>query len=288
MNLALPLKGEPTALVLLAHGASESEGAEASPCLEPLRQRGDFSAVVPAFWKQDPRLPEVLAALSQPRVFIVPLMASDGYFANQVIPQALGLPEPSGPHGARVLAAQGKLLAYARPVGTHPRMAGLLAQLARETLACRPFPRAPLAAETALIVAGHGTPKNAQSRQAMETHVAVLRATGEFGEVHAAFLEEPPFLPECHQLTALKSMVVVPLFIGDGPHVREDLPIGLGEPRERVLRRLAAGQPGWANPTERHGKRIWLTPAVGNHPGLAEIVLARARELAETLAQASH
>ncbi len=269
-------------LVLIAHGSSTDlrAGETALRQAEALRRRGVFAEVTPLFWKQTPPVAERIAALTQRRIFVVPLLSSDGYFADQVIPRALGLRSATGADFPRQRGNVSQTLIYCHPVGTHPQIARLIAALARETLASRPFPRAPLPGETALFIAGHGTEKNARSRLAVEGHVQTIRAQGEFGEVHAVYLEESPFVQDCFAMTRLKSLVVVPSFIGEGPHVAEDLPVCLGEPRERVRARLATGQSGWPNPTEKNGKRVWLSASVGGHPGIVDIILARAMELA--------
>ena len=52
----------------------------------------------------------------------------------------------------------------------------------------------------------------------------------------------------------------------------------LGEPRDVVRRRLDSGQPTWRNPTERNGKLVWYTSAVGADPHVADVILERVRE----------
>jgi sirohydrochlorin ferrochelatase len=66
-------------------------------------------------------------------------------------------------------------------------------------------------------------------------------------------------------------------------HVREDIPILLGEPERVVRERLAAGQPTWRNPTGRNGKMVWYASAVGSEPGMADVILERVREAARAL-----
>ena len=77
-----------------------------------------------------------------------------------------------------------------------------------------------------------------------------------------------------------KHLVVVPFFISDGLHSREDIPVLLGEPERLVKQRLAAGQPTWRNPTEKNGKLVWYAAAVGTEPHLADVILERVREQA--------
>jgi sirohydrochlorin cobaltochelatase len=143
-----------------------------------------------------------------------------------------------------------------------------------------PFPRLPRAPDSDLFVAGHGTPRDPQSRKAVEVHADRIRARGEYRSVHAVFLEESPRVSDCCALAQSRHVVVVPFFISDGMHTQEDIPVLLGEPERLVQQRLARGQPPWRNPTERMGHLIWYSPAVGTDAGVADILLARVREAA--------
>jgi sirohydrochlorin cobaltochelatase len=54
----------------------------------------------------------------------------------------------------------------------------------------------------------------------------------------------------------------------------------LGEAKQTVGRRLAAGQPAWRNPTEQNGRLVWYSPAVGTEPRIADVIMERVREAA--------
>jgi len=269
------------ALVLLGHGTSESEDA-AAPVYQhaaALRARGLFASVHEAFWKQSPRLAEVLASVAAPRVFLVPLFMSEGYFSGREIPRELGF-ELTDDLASRVRRRGAQTLAYCRPIGTHERMSRVVLARAREVVERFPFPRPPPAAETTLFLAGHGTARAERSRQSVEEHVHRLRAMGLFAAVHGIFLEESPRIGACYALAATRNVVLVPFFLSDGPHTQEDIPQQLGEPESVVRARRAAGQPAWRNPTERHGRRVWFAGAVGTAPEVADVILERVSELA--------
>jgi sirohydrochlorin cobaltochelatase len=160
-------------------------------------------------------------------------------------------------------------------------MTNVLLARAREVVAKHPFPRAPKPAETALFIAGHGTKKNANSRKAIEAQVEAIAVLGEYADVLPVFMEEAPFIADCFTATEAPNLVMVPFFIADGLHTVEDIPVLLGEPEARVKKRLNAGQPTWRNPTERKGKLMWYTEAIGSEgseAGLVEVILARAKE----------
>jgi sirohydrochlorin cobaltochelatase len=262
-------------LVVLGHGTTKNDGS-ALPVIQhaaELRRRGLFAAVREAFWKQEPQLKHVLGEVKASRVFIVPLFISEGYFSWEVIPSELGL------NSDFRLQTPDFRLFYCRPVGTHDRMTDVVLARAREVVAKYPFPRAPKPKDTTLFVAGHGTGRNENSRKAIERQVELIRAQQLYAAVHAVFMEEVPRIAESFTLAQTRNLVVVPFFISDGLHTVEDIPVLLGEPEQIVKQRLAAGQPTWRNPTERDGKFVWYSTAVGTEPGIADVILERVMEV---------
>ena len=81
-----------------------------------------------------------------------------------------------------------------------------------------------------------------------------------YAGVQAIFMEESPRIADCYKLAATKNLVVVPFFISNGLHTREDIPVLLGVAKPVVEQRLAAGQPAWRNPTEKNGKPSGIRP----------------------------
>lgn len=271
-----------TTLVILGHGSTKNDGSAGSVYqhASELRRRGSFAEVREAFWKQEPKVAAVLEAIPSPRVIIVPLFISEGYFTEEAIPEALGFKQPGETTWSRTLRRAGQTLVYTRPAGVHPYLTEVLRQRAEEVIARHPFPRQPQPADLSLFIAGHGTERSAQSRRAIEDQVARLREAGGFAEVQPCFMEEPPRIADVPELAIARHIVLVPCFMADGLHVVEDIPVLLGEPEAVVQKRLAAGQPTWRNPTERNGKLIWYASAVGTAPGVAEVILELARETA--------
>jgi sirohydrochlorin cobaltochelatase len=268
------------ALVLVGHGSTLNAESSAPTYqhADELRRRGIFAQVVEAFWKLEPPLCGVLRGVFAPRIFIVPLFISEGYFTEEVIPRELGLAAP-GPSGfSRVQARGSQTLFYCGPVGTHESMTGVLLARAREVVQSHPFPRAPQPGETALFIAGHGTGNNENSRKAIERQVELIRERRLYAEVHAVFMEETPRIGDCYALAQSKNIVLVPFFISDGLHSYEDIPVMLGEPERLVQERLRLGQPTWRNPTEKHGRRVWYSASIGSEPHLADVILERVRE----------
>jgi sirohydrochlorin cobaltochelatase len=266
------------ALVVLGHG-TELNAAAAAPVFQhaaELRRRNIFAEVREAFWKQEPQIKAVLAGIPARRIFIAPVFISEGWFAGEVIPRELGFSDNSR------LKTQNSELFYCRPAGSHDSMAGVILSRAREVVAKFPFPRPPKPRDITLFIAGHGTGKNENSRRAVERQAELIRAMDLYAEVHAIFLEESPRIADYQALARTKNVVVVPFFISDGLHTREDIPVLLGEAKRTVQQRLAAGQPTWRNPTEKNGRLVWYSPAVGSDPGIADVILERVKEAAGT------
>jgi len=269
------------ALVVLGHG-TELNAASAAPVWEhaaELRRRKIFHEVHAAFWKQEPQIKNVLAGISAARIFISPLFISEGYFSTEIIPQELGF---SFPDNLKLITNNSEHH-YCRPVGTHDSMTGVILARATGVVKQFPFPRAPKPADITLFIAGHGTERNAGSRKAIERQAELIRAQKLYAGVHDIFMEEEPRIGDCYALAQTKNVVVVPFFISDGLHVVEDIPVLLGEPERVVKERHAAGQPTWRNPTEKHGKLVWYSPAVGTEPHMAAVILERVGEAARNL-----
>ena len=274
------------ALVLIAHGSTVNAQSSAPTrrLADELRARNIFAEVACAFNLEQPKIDDVPKLVSAKRIYIIPVTISEGHFTEQTIPHRLGLATAGQTEYERIQQRDGRTIVYCHPIGTHPSMTDVLLARAREVIVKHPFPRAPKPSETALFIAGHGTEKNANSRKAIEAQVEAIAVLGEYANVLPVFMEEAPFIADCFTATEAPHIVMVPFFIADGLHTVEDIPVLLGEPEARVKKHLAAGQPTWRNPTERKGKLLWYTEAIGSkgsEAGLAEVILSRVREKIE-------
>jgi len=267
------------AVVLVGHGSTLNAESSAPTYqhADELRRRGVFGQVLEAFWKLEPGLAAVLRGAFAPRVFVVPLFISEGYFTEEVIPRELGFAFKNGRY-ERVQNRGTQTICYCGPVGTHESMTKVLLQRAGDVVANHPFPRAPAPAETALFVAGHGTTNNENSRKAIERQAELIRALNIYAGVYPVFMEEEPRVSDCYQISPAKNLVMVPFFISDGLHSYEDIPVMLGEPEDTVQGRFKRGESTWLNPTKKNGKLVWYTPSIGCEPHIADVILERVRE----------
>jgi len=271
------------ALVLLGHGSTvnDSAGEVVFQHARELRSRQLFAEVREAFWKQEPKIRDVLSSLSANRIFIVPLFISEGYFSDEVIPRELGFKTEGESEFSRTQERGTQTLSYCQPIGTHDSMTAVLLERAREVVEKNPFPRAPKAKDLTLFVAGHGTEQNENSRTSIQHQAQLIRSQNLYAGVHAVFLEEAPKVSECFYIAETRHIVVVPFFISEGMHTQEDIPVMLGDSKRIVQQRLGMRQPPWRNPTERNGKLIWYSSIVGTHPQVAEVIVERVRDAVE-------
>jgi sirohydrochlorin cobaltochelatase len=278
-----------TELILVGHGSTKNLNSR-DPVYRhaaALRQRGLFARVLEAFWQQPPFLRDAWRQTGQPEVIVVPLMISQGYFTTRILPRELGLPSVQPSATGVVRTRNGRTVRYSRPVGTHPAITGVLLARARQAATSNQDCPPPVPERTALFLVGHGTPRDPGSRRSIEHQVECIRALGLFAEVHPAFIEEPPRIPDIPSVAGPRDIVVVPFFISDGLHVQQDIPVLLGESETGVRHRIRRGDPVWTNPTERAGKRIWYAGAIGAEPMLTDVILERVRQVAACVPDSS-
>jgi sirohydrochlorin cobaltochelatase len=220
-----------------------------------------FAEVVCAFWKEEPTMREVYSLVESREVYAVPVFISEGYFCQEVLPRELRVQPPTSD-------VDGKRVHYCDPVGIHPNMTQLLLQRADEVA-----PGAPRD-QTALIVVGHGTSLNENSRKVIEDQVALIRASAGFAEVHDAYMEEAPLIKDWTTMTTSPHVVVVPFFIADGLHSFQDIPVMLGIEEEGEGNAAASERDIFRqNPHHTQGRTLYYSSAIGTEPHLADVIL---------------
>lgn len=237
---------EDAALLLFAHGTSDGAGAAIATALAgELLRLGPFASVGTSFALQAPSPRQALESLPPGRVVVVPLLATEGGVARMVLP--------------RLLAESGAMdrLTVLPPIGLDPEVVGIAADLADTAVAGAGLDPA----RTGLLVAGHGSVRRPASERSTMALVDALTAMGRYGEVGAIYLEQPPLASKWREATGCPDVVVVPFFLSGGHHEEEDLP---------AMLRDGHGSSGDGD------RRLWMTPAVGRHPRLADLIRRRA------------
>ncbi len=239
-------------LTIVAHG-SHLDSNSSRPLhvhAARLRASGDFDEVRVGSWKEEPSLARCLDGTEGDDVTVVPLFISDGYFTRTVIPREMRLDGP-------LTRRDGGVVRCTKPVGTHPALADVLAQRAREAGAT---------ATDAIAVLGHGTPRDPNSERSIYEQSERLAAMKVFAEVTTVFIDQEPSMLRIFDRTAARRVIVVPLFISDGWHVGQTIP-----------RELALDTPC----TRPDGRTLLYASAAGTHAGVADVIAELAREAAQ-------
>ena len=257
-----------SALLIVGHGSTVNPDSSAPTLMHAadIRRRGIFADVACGFWKEEPSLRDALLFFLDPAirdVYVVPNFISEGYFTRTVIPRELEL---TGPETHR---RSGQIWKYCKPVGNHQRMTELLLQRAHEVA-----PEIP-AADTSLLIVGHGTGLNDNSALAAKHQVEMIRALNRYAAVLNVYMEEPPLVSDWLQLTETRNVVVVPFFISDGLHSYEDIPVMLGI-NGAAARSASAGQKS-GGPHQRHGRSLFYSTAIGTDPKFADVIIEQAK-----------
>jgi len=255
-------KRKNSALVIVGHGSTQNPDSSAPTLVhaDKIRERGLFAEVVSCFWKEEPSMRELFYQVEAPEIFVVPNFISEGYFTKSVIPRELEL---EGPVTRR---ADGRVVKYCEPVGSHERMTEVLLHRAAETA-----PDVP-PGETTLFIVGHGTALNDNSAKAAKDQVRLIEEMGIYGEVLSAYMEEAPLISEWDTLSQFPNVLVVPFFIADGLHSYEDIPVLLGF--ETETGKAASQQEVFRqNPYHLRGKTLYYASAIGTEPLMADLIL---------------
>ena len=235
-------------LLLLGHG-SHLHDDSSRPVYEHarrLRETGDFCEVRVGFWKEEPSLSRAMDGCDAGDITVVPLLISSGYFAEQIIPREMKL---NGP----ITRRQGRTIRYTEPIGGHPALASVIVERAVE---------AGGTGTSSVVVLGHGTDQSAHSETNIYRQTNRVRALSRFAEVTTLFLDQSPSLGLIWERTTATDIVVVPLFMANGWHVGQSIPVDLSlDGRDAI----------------RQGRHVRVSEAVGTHTALTGVILQLAR-----------
>lgn len=253
------------ALVIAGHGSHRNPDSSrpAERHARAIRQTNAFAEVRTTFWKEEPSFREILRTVTSAEVYVVPLFMSGGYFVDRILPRELRLT-------ADQTLDVDKRVRLADPVGTHPTMRQVILHRAESVTG-----KSAVGPDTALVVVGHGTERHTDSATSTYEHVERLRALDRFATVQALFMDEPPYIADLGEHVDAAVVVVVPLFVADGYHTREDIPAAISLDPD--------GHGGYAVPTTVNGQRRYYAGAVGTDPRMATVILERASQAGATI-----
>ena len=263
-----------TALILAAHGSrvDPTINAQLNDYVTRIDRLGLFDQVEKAFHRGEPTFATVLDQLDADEVTVVPVMTSDGYYCDVVLPRELA----KNRRFARVRLRQ------TPPVGAHPSMMSFVGRRVRVLL--REYNLEP--GGVCVVVVGHGTLRPPRSRLVTVRLAEALQNMDLCGEILYAFLEEEPGVESIPGRATLPAIIVIPFLISGGPHATVDIPARLGVS---------------TNALERWGEELDSTPpihgrvgdrfvvcdaAIGTHPEIVDVIIELATAAAPLRAEA--
>jgi sirohydrochlorin ferrochelatase len=205
-------------VILAAHGAGNASEANRRirELADVLRRRRPGVGFECAFWKGTPTYEEATRSLVGRSPLVVPIMASDGYYASRRLLEECAKGDPS------------RSFVITRPIGTLSAFPGLVATKVRAAIASLTGQ----GANPVVMLVGHGTTRVRSSGDAARWVREELVLAFPKTEVFVAFLDEPPRIAEVAELLGDRPVVVVPLLLGGGPHVLVDIKNALSAPRK--------------------------------------------------------
>ncbi|MBC7814903.1 MAG: hypothetical protein H7175_27345 [Burkholderiales bacterium] len=244
------------ALVLAGHGShiSPQTAGLVWALVDQIRALNIVDEVTAAFWKEAPSFHQVFDTIAATDVTVVPLFTAQGYFTRSVIPAEMELTDS-------VTTRNGRTIHYARTLSEHPYLAKVVRQRVEDALR----ESGAKANDTAVVIIGHGTRRNPDSRAATEAQAALIRESGLAAEAVAVFLDDTPDIPAVYSMTSAPTLIAVPYFLALGSHTTLDVPEELG---------LEAGQ----NRGRVNGREVIYTLPVGVDDALLDVVLELARD----------
>jgi sirohydrochlorin cobaltochelatase len=199
-------------LLLAGHGShlrAETAGVVWA-CVDALRAAAAADEITAAFWKEQPSFRAGPYTMQADRITVVPMFTAAGYFTQTVLPAELA------EHRDRILITP--------PLGQHPLVGRILQTRVAEALQQFGAGEAPT-----LVVIGHSTRRQPQSRLAAQDHARTLGR--HFGlNSQAVYLDDTPEIASIYHSTHSRRLLVVPCFLAAGSHVSFDLPARLGLP----------------------------------------------------------
>jgi sirohydrochlorin cobaltochelatase len=255
-----------TALILAGHGShiSPNTAGLVWEQVDHLRSLGVADEVTAAFWKEMPSFRTVFNGLEAKDITIVPLFTAQGYFTQTVIPAEMELT------GA-ITRRDGRTIRYARTLGEHPYMFTVVEEWvdgARRALKAPPE-------EIAVVIIGHSTRRNPNSRKASEDQAAHLRELNIYAQVEAVYLDDIPAIADIYTMTTAPYIIAIPFFLADGSHTTIDVVRELGFTKANRNRQKV------------NGRTVFYTPPVGLTQKLPDIILELAHEAGAPL-EAAH
>ena len=251
-----------TAIVLAAHGSPVDPlvNREVEAIGDRLGGLSLNTEIHVAFHYGFPSYRDVLSNIEAKRVIVIPLLTSRGYFWRYMQSELTAGLEKS----------PGLEIKIEEPIGVDKHVAKLFAIRIRQRL--RELAWEPK--EVSVLVGGHGSRKSPTSRNStfrlvdsLKQHFGTSRTLSPL--ISSGFVDDDPTLSESLKAITRPKLLVLPFLISNGPHVRSDIPKGLGLPEKTSRDQAMSGCVG--------DKEILIDQPFGAWSAFDQLILMQAK-----------
>ncbi len=192
-------------------------------------------------------------------LLVIPYFISDGIITKEYLPREIGLKE----YGDGTADVDGKRIRvrFGKAIGSDPGVADVVVKRIKENGGDREG--------TAVLIVGHGS-KDRSNSEAVEAVAKAAEAKGYRTFVGYNEFCGPTIEESFHKAleTATERVIVVPMFISCGIHLKEEIPEKIG------LKKNSRGSVVHRN---GHAVEIRYPPAVGEDPYMTDVMAAQAK-----------
>ena len=241
-----------TALILATHGSAKKDSIN-QPMFELADRIGARLPnvfVTPAFLDGTPDVRSVIADIEQDDVFVVPFMASQGYYTDVVFPKSLHHPD--------------KQIQFAEAIGSNARLVDLV-----DSRISKLSEQFELATGMEVVVVGHGTRKNKNSCRTTIDLVQAIRKRRPDQRVEFAFIDQNPGIEHVSNRLTGEHILIIPFLMGLGPHATDDIPEGFGI--KSIADHVFAAEFEFPIVAQHSQQTLLYDAPVGTYPELAEL-----------------
>lgn len=246
-------------IALIGFGSSRPYNKEAMLfCLDGLKRSGYKNTYYSFIGRESPSIFEMMEAAKNDGIehlTVIPYLMSTGEMSLKYIPQKLGI---NGFYGEQTSGMPGGIrVNYLRPIGESPKIAEIYDDLIKHTPAGK--------GKKALMLISHGSKMG--YRYGLLDNVKTEMIHLGYRDIYTASVEfEDPPVNECAEQMVkdgIRHIIAVPLLLASGVHHKEDIPVALG---------LKEGMSKGTARIWNRDIRIDITPPVGKHPKMKEII----------------
>lgn len=198
----------------------------------------------------------VLDGIEPGPVVVVPVMTSNGYYLNRVIPGKLA--ENRNPQRYQWFVSE--------VAGTHRQIEGAMIERIQNRLADFQMSES----QTTLLLVGHGTRRNRNSAKSTFALFEKLKSAFPSLRTRVAFLDQDPELKLVAASVVQGHTLVVPFLVSRGPHMTEDVPNAIGLPSGHDIT--------FPFFKETAGRKVACQMPIGMYPEMADACIELATE----------